>query len=56
LEKHREEYKEAGDTARGNIVSEVLQEMLDIVHNGKLFKKEERTALKKVRAYSLDIH
>jgi len=47
LEKHREGYREANDTARGNILSEVLQEMLDIVHNGKMFKKEERTTIKK---------
>jgi hypothetical protein len=48
LEKHREEYRDASDTARGNIMSEVLQQMLDIVHNGNKFNKEERTAIKKV--------
>lgn len=55
LEKHREEYREAGDTARSNIVSEVMQEMLDIVQNGKLFKKEERTVLKKVSAENIQV-
>ena len=54
LEKHREEYREASETARGNIVSQVLQEMLDIVQNGRMFNKEDRTALKKVKCYSLD--
>jgi len=48
LEKHREEYREASDSDRLNIVSEVLGEMLDILHNGRMFKKEERTAVKKV--------
>ena len=41
LEKHREEYREASETACGNIVSEVLQEMLDIVQNGRKFEKKE---------------
>jgi hypothetical protein len=55
LEKHREEYREAGDTARSNILLEVLQEMLDIVENGKLFKKEERIELKKVSTEYMSI-
>jgi len=51
LEKHREEYREASDTACSNIMSQVLQEMLDIIHNGKMFNKEERTAIKKVSTF-----
>jgi hypothetical protein len=50
LEKHCEEYREASETAHSNIVSDVLQELLDIIQNGRMFKKEERTALKKVSA------
>ena len=51
LEKHREEYREAGDVARANIVSGVLEEMLSVVHNGKSFNKEERSTLKKVSIF-----
>ncbi|EDQ98390.1 uncharacterized protein LACBIDRAFT_335999 [Laccaria bicolor S238N-H82] len=47
LEKHREEYRDANDAARAEIFSRVLQDMLDILPNGKSFKKEERSAVKK---------
>ncbi|EDQ98084.1 uncharacterized protein LACBIDRAFT_336286 [Laccaria bicolor S238N-H82] len=47
LEKHREEYRDANDAARAEIFSRVLQDMLDILLNGKSFKKEERSAVKK---------
>jgi len=32
-------------------MSQVLQEMLNIIHNGKMFNKEERTAIKKVSTF-----
>ncbi|EDQ99218.1 uncharacterized protein LACBIDRAFT_335227 [Laccaria bicolor S238N-H82] len=47
MEKHREEYRDANDAARAEIFSRVLQDMLDILPNGKSFKKEERSAVKK---------
>ncbi|EDQ99325.1 uncharacterized protein LACBIDRAFT_335133 [Laccaria bicolor S238N-H82] len=47
LEKHRQEYRDANDAARAEIFSRVLQDMLDILPNGKSFKKEERSAVKK---------
>ena len=52
LEKHREEYRDANDAARAEIFSRVLQDMLDILPNGKSFKKEERSAVKKVSTFS----
>ena len=48
LEKHWEEYREASDVARANIVFGVFEEMLQILHNRKSFKKKERSAVKKV--------
>jgi hypothetical protein len=50
LEKYCEEYREVSETACSNIVSNILQELLNIVQNGRMFKKEERAALKKVSA------
>ncbi|EDR04227.1 uncharacterized protein LACBIDRAFT_330704 [Laccaria bicolor S238N-H82] len=47
LEKHQEEYRDTNDAAHTEIFSRVLQDMLDILPNGKLFKKEERSAVKK---------
>jgi len=51
LEKHCEEYRGASGTAHGNIMSQVLQEVLNIIHNGRVFNKEERTAIKKVSTF-----
>ncbi|EDR06010.1 uncharacterized protein LACBIDRAFT_329228 [Laccaria bicolor S238N-H82] len=53
LEKHRDEYREAGDSACANLLSDVLQKMLDILPNGKMFNKEERTAVNKTSRLGL---
>ena len=48
LDKYCEEYREANETARATIASNVWEEMRNVLDTGKLLNKGDRTAVKKV--------
>ena len=48
LDKYRKEYREANNTARATIASNVWEEMQNVLHTGRLLNKGDRTTVKKV--------
>ena len=48
LDKYHEEYREANDTACATIVSNVWEEMRNMLHTENLLNKGDKTAVKKV--------
>ena len=48
LDKYREEYREANETARATIASNIWEEMQNVLDTRKLLNKGDRTTVKKV--------